>query len=131
MKQNFKSKVNNFIAIACVIAILSIFALPINASDNQATPFPCGKCLGEKRVKNMYGNYITCPHCLGTGEEPDTGNNSQGNNGNYQLKPTPFPDTSKNCTICKGRKGWYTGSGYNKVWVECNHCLGSGKEPNK
>lgn len=107
----------------CVFVLISTFAITVYASQIKQSvepaSFPCGKCKGNKTITDFYGRKITCPHCLGSGNEPSQKQT--------KLTATPFPDTSKRCKVCSGQKGWNTTYG----WKTCDHCLGTGKEPNK
>lgn len=113
------------ITLVCSVIFGITSVLTVNAGvelpSSNSVPFPCGKCLGEKTVKDIYGKRITCPRCLGSGNEPDQGQND------HSVKATSFPDVKKKCQECQGAKGWNTSYG----WVTCNHCHGSGVEPNK
>lgn len=121
MKRN--EALRTCITLLGVFVLISTFAITMYAKQATpsltSTPFPCGTCKGNKTISDIYGRKITCPKCKGTGNEPSQ---------EYtELKATPFPDTSKDCTVCHGEKGWKTTYG----WNTCSHCHGTGKEPNK
>lgn len=109
-------------------ALLSCFIIVVGIAKATSTPFPCTRCTVIKgKVQDIYGNWITCPDCNGSGYQPENEQSrskatsfpeksSQSKTENSRLEPTKFPETK--CSDCGGKGGWYISG----RWVQCNKC---------
>ena len=121
-----------------ILLISFIVVSGIVKAESVSTPFPCGTCskflnrgVPKGKVIGINGDFVTCPNCKGTGEEPSVSRSTDSrenvNRSNNQqksgslLQPAKFPE--EKCKACGGKGGHNTTFG----WVTCEVCKGKNK----